>query len=288
MDKKRFSKIYIEITNMCNLQCSFCSKTLRADRFMQLEEFNHIAKEVSVFTNLVALHVKGEPLLHPQLKEILEICKKYNLKVNITTNATLLENKLDIILNSKSIRQINISLHSAEQNGLSNEKYLSKILNSVDKIHENTDIIISYRLWNLLDLKNNTVNQEILNMLGEKYNISNIIEIARKKEYIELENNIFLNQDLEFEWPDLNREVISQKGKCYGLRNQVAILSNGDVVPCCLDANADIFLGNILKTPLKDIIQSDKAQAIIKGFERRELVEDLCKKCGFIKKFSNI
>lgn len=287
MQKRRFLKVYIEITNKCNLNCSFCSKTSRADRFMKVEEFEKVVKEVSSYTNLIALHVKGEPLLHPNLKEILDIAEKYNLKVNITTNATLLSKKIEVILNSNSIRQINISLHSAEQNNVDEEKYLENVFESVDKIHQNTNIIISYRLWNLEKIENNDINKNVLIKLGEKYDIQNIFEKAKKNDFIELDKNIFLNQDIEFEWPDINGDIIAKTGKCYGLRNQIAILSNGDVVPCCLDANSNIFLGNIFNTSLKDIIESDRAKAIILGFERQELVEDLCQRCGFIKtKFS--
>lgn len=283
MEKRRFLKVYIEITNKCNLNCSFCSKTVREDRFMQVEEFEKVVREVRNYTNLIALHVKGEPLLHPNLKEILDIAEKYNLKVNITTNATILSKKIEVILNSKSIRQINISLHSAEQNNVDENKYVDNIFQSVDNIHQNTNIIISYRLWNLDKIENNEINKDVLIKLGEKYGIKNIVEEAKKNEFIELDKNIFLNQDIEFEWPDINGNVIAKTGKCYGLRNQIAILSNGDVVPCCLDADSNICLGNIFTTPLKDIIESDRAKAIISGFEKKELVENLCQRCGFIK-----
>ncbi|MBO5398129.1 MAG: radical SAM protein [Clostridia bacterium] len=283
MEKRRFLKVYIEITNMCNLNCSFCSKTTRADRFMQVGEFEKVVKEVIGYTNLIALHVKGEPFLHPNLKEILDIAEKYNLKVNITTNATLLSKKIEVILNSKSIRQINISLHSAEQNNVDEEKYLENVFEGVDKIQQNTNIIISYRLWNLDKIENNDINKNVLIKLGEKYGIQNIFKKAKKNDFIELDKNIFLNQDIEFVWPDINGDVIAKTGKCYGLRNQIAILSNGDVVPCCLDADSNICLGNIFTTTLKDIIESDRAKAIISGFEKKELVEDLCQRCGFIK-----
>jgi radical SAM protein with 4Fe4S-binding SPASM domain len=285
MDKKKFLKVYIEITNICNLNCSFCSKTSRENRNMTVQEFEHIAREVSKYTNLIALHVKGEPLLHPNLEELLSIASKYNLKVNITTNGILLKKNLSVLLNAK-IRQLNISLHSAEQNGLNSKEYLNSIMECVDKLHNNT--IISYRLWNLSDLANNQLNREILNLLGQKYCIENMTDKAKSNNYIKLDENVFLNQDLEFEWPDLNKEIISKKGKCYGLRKQIAILSNGDVVPCCLDANADILLGNIFKDSLKNIIESQRAKNIIFGFERGELVEELCQKCDFVKKFSNI
>ena len=100
MDKKRFKKIYVEITNSCNLKCSFCPEGKRAKEFITLENFKHIINEIKSYTNLIALHVKGEPLLHPNLKEILDVCKENNILVNITTNATLLEKNLDILINN--------------------------------------------------------------------------------------------------------------------------------------------------------------------------------------------
>lgn len=279
---KKFSKIYIEITNKCNMNCSFCTKISRKDKVMTVEEFEMVVRDASKFTSLIALHVKGEPLLHPNLKEILSISEKYNLKVNITTNATLLLKQLDTILSFPSIRQINISLHSAEQSGIDEDVYITNIFKAVDDICNKTNIIISYRLWNLENLKNNKINQNILLKLGNKYNIENIIEKAQKNEFIELDRSVFLNQDIEFEWPDINREIISKTGKCYGLRNQIGILSNGDVVPCCLDADANIFLGNIFEQSLEEILTSNRAKDIVSGFERHELVEELCQKCGFI------
>lgn len=287
MNKKRFLKIYIEITNVCNLKCSFCSISKRESKYMSCEEFEDVCKKIHGYTNLIALHVKGEPLLNPNLDQILEICENYNLKVNITTNATLIDKKIDVILKSKAIRQINFSLHSAEQNGMDKEEYLKKVFKAATEIHEKTNIIISYRLWNLEVIEKNAINIEILKMIGNYYNIKNIVELSQNNKYLECANNIFLNQDIEFEWPDIEREKISEYGKCYGLRNQIAILANGDVVPCCLDSEACILLGNIFETSLEDILDSEKSQNIIKGFQNGKLVEKLCQRCGYIKKFNN-
>lgn len=288
MSKKRFLKIYVEITNICNLNCSFCSKAKREKKYMKMQEFEEICKQVCEYTNVIALHVQGEPLLHPELEKILEICEKYHLRVNITTNATLIDKQINIILKTKSIRQINFSLHAAEQNGLNKEKYLEQVLNAADEIHNKTDIIISYRLWNLKNIKNNSVNTELLKILGKHYKIENIVELAKKNEFLECEKNIFLNQDLEFEWPNIEREKISDCGKCYGLRNQIAILVNGDVVPCCLDSEGNILLGNIFRNSLEEIINTSRSKAIINGFQKGKLIEELCQKCGYIKKFNNI
>lgn len=282
----KFAKVYIEITNVCNLNCTFCSKTGRESRFLKVSEFEHIAREVKDFTSLIALHVKGEPFLHPDLKEILKLCEKYELKVNITTNGTLLFKNLDIILSSRAIRQLNISLHSADQSSLNKKEYLENVFTSVDEIHNNTGIIISYRLWNLENIKENAVNQEVLEALGSKYNRPHIAVEASENDFLELDKNIFINQDIEFKWPSLDKNVISETGKCYGLRNQIAILSNGDIVPCCLDANGDILLGNIFENSIEEILESTRAKKIINGFEKHILTEDLCRRCDFIKRLT--
>ena len=289
MEKKRFRKIYIEIINVCNLKCSFCKPSNRKEKIMTTEEFEEVILKIKEYTNLIALHVKGEPLMHPNLKQILDVCDKNNIQVNITTNGTLLYENIEVLENSKSLRQINISLHSIGKSNenfkKTEEQYLKDIFKAVKQLNQKNNPYVSYRLWNL---KNNTENDEndfILNDLEKEYDIKKLKEEAKQKEFIELDKKIFLNQDLEFEWPDINKEETRDEGTCLGLRNQIAILSNGDVVPCCLDQNADIKLGNIFESELEDIIESKKSMEIKKGFEENKLVHKLCKTCGFITKF---
>lgn len=289
MEKKRFKKIYVEITNSCNLKCSFCPETKRVKEFMSVENFEHIINEVKEYTNLIALHVKGEPLLHPDLKRILSICKDNNVLVNITTNASLLEKNIDIIIESNAVRQLNLSLHSItknENNEMYNfENYIDSVLKSSKEILDKTNIIISYRLWNLENIEENSENYHILNRLGNEFNIENLEIIAKKEKFVKLKENAFLNQDLEFIWPSLENEIISEVGTCWGLRNQVAILANGDVVPCCLDGEGIIKLGNIFKESFKDILNSEYSKEFIKAFEENRLIHNLCKRCGFRSKF---
>lgn len=290
MNKKRFKKIYVEITNSCNLNCSFCPETKRTKEFIEIEDFRHIIDEIKEYTNLIALHVKGEPLLHPKLGEILKICEEENILVNITTNATLLEKNLKTIIESKAVRQLNLSLHSITKNentGLYNfENYINSVLNASKEILEKTNIIISYRLWNLENIEENSENYKILEMLGNAYNVKNLIQIAKKNEFVKLSDNVFLNQDLEFIWPSLDGEIISKEGTCHGLRNQVAILVSGDVVPCCLDSEGTIKLGNILNDSFENIIDSEYSKEFVKAFEEHRIIHNLCKRCGFRTKFN--
>lgn len=257
--------------------------------FLKLENFEYIVNQIKDYTNLIALHVKGEPLMHPNLNQILKICKELGLKVNITTNATLLNHRLEVLLNSPAIRQINMSLHSINKNENNEtynlQKYMEDVLNASDELIKNTNIIISYRLWNLEDIQQNDENYEILKILGKHFNKPNLVEIAKQNKFAELDKNTFLNQDIEFTWPSLENDIISETGKCWGLRNQIAILVNGDVVPCCLDQNGDIKLGNIFTDDFNQIINSDFSKSIVKGFENGKLIHNLCKRCGFREKF---
>ena len=279
-----FKKIYIEITNVCNLRCQFCPETNRNKEFMTLEKFEKVIKKIHNYTNLVCLHVKGEPLLHKELEDILKILEKYNLKANITTNGTLIKDKLDILKNSKSVRQINFSLHSVTQNKLLDDEYLKCIFESVENLE---NLIISYRLWNLKDIKENSINTSIIKAIENYYNIPNLKQDLVDNEFIQVRKNIFINQDIEFIWPNINNEEIIKSGRCLALKEQVAILVDGTVVPCCLDNNGDIPLGNIFKETIEEILSKPKSIEIKKNFENSIITCKLCKTCGFLKKLEN-
>lgn len=279
-----FKKIYIEITNICNLRCAFCPDTNRKKEFMDLEKFEEIIRKIHNYTNLVCLHVKGEPLLHSNLEGILKILEKYNLKANITTNGTLIKEKLDAIKKTKSVRQINFSIHSITQNEKLDKKYLQQIFESVEQLE---NIIISYRLWNLQSITENDVNTEIIKIIENYYNIQNLRQELIQNDFMQLKENVFINQDTEFIWPDLNKEIIVDQGRCLALKDQIAILVDGTVVPCCLDNNGDIPLGNILKETLGDILEKTKSTTIKKNFENGVITCDLCKTCGFLKRLEN-
>ena len=289
MKEKRFQKIYVEITNRCNLKCSFCLDGKREKRFMTVDEFKTVIRKIKDFTNLIALHVKGEPLLHPELKEILNVCYEENILVNITTNATLLEKRLETILSSKAVRQLNLSLHSINKNENTKlynvESYLEEVFRVSKIILDKSNIIISYRLWNLDSLENNEENETILLKMQEEFNVENLINRAKKESFVKLAKNAFLNQDYEFVWPSMENEIVSEEGTCQGLRSQIAILSNGEVVPCCLDQDANIKLGNIFEEDMEKILEKDLVKELIKGFESYKIIHSFCKRCGFRCKF---
>ena len=279
-----FKKIYIEITNICNLKCNFCPETNRKKETMNVKDFEEIVSKIYKHTKLVCLHVKGEPLLHNKLQEILEILEKYNLKANITTNGTLIKEKLEVIRKSRAIRQINFSIHSITQNEGLNKKYLQDIFESVDQLE---NIIVSYRLWNIQSLKENNINSGIIKTIEDYYHIQNLKQQLEEKEFLKIRENIFINQDIEFIWPDIKGEKIVERGRCLALKEQLAILVDGTVVPCCLDNNGDILLGNIFEESMEEILNKEKTILIKKNFENSIITCELCKTCGFLKKLEN-
>ncbi len=276
MDKKRFNKVYIEITNVCNLNCSFCTPCDRQKRFMTKEEFDIITDKVKPFTDYIYLHVLGEPLLHPELSDFLDIAQEKNLKVIITTNGTLLNKCKDIILSKKCIFKVNVSLHSFEANQNVNfDEYIENCFDFCEKA-SGKGIVCVLRLWN----KNgkDTLNEKIICKMREFFK-DGFFTPNSKGLYIK--EKLFVEYGEKFEW----RESREKEGsmRCYALKDQAAVLCDGRVVPCCIDANANLVLGNIFNEDFEIIINSPKAKALREGFDRGEAKFDFCKKCGFAK-----
>ncbi|MFT9819481.1 radical SAM/SPASM domain-containing protein [Lysinibacillus sp. NPDC056185] len=288
---RTFKKVYIEITSVCNLACSFCPPTARAKGLIKVEQFNKILDEIRPHTKYIYLHVKGEPLLHPRIDQLLDAAHEKGFKVNITTNGTLIKKNHEKILGKPALRQINFSLHSFDghEGSENREKYLGDILDFV-RASRDYNTIISYRLWNLqkdsvTDLAARR-NRETLEILENEYNLDyRIEEKVQPGKGVKIANNIYLNQDHEFKWPSLLEPEDEGKGFCHALRSQAAILVDGTVVPCCLDGEGVINLGNVNEKSFTDIVEGERANNIIDGFSRREAVEELCRKCGYRQKF---
>lgn len=280
MFMKKFKKIYIEITNSCNLNCSFCSANNRKKEFISTSNFETILKKINNYTDYVYLHVLGEPLLHPNFKKILELCKKYNKKVNITTNGTLLKEQTKNIIDCDIVRQINISLHSENHK----KNYLDDIFKSVNSLSK--EISIVYRFWTL---DNNTLNQKDKDTINYIINYYKLDNSLKNKIYndnnIKISNNIYINKSNKFVWPTLNNSYCNKSGYCHSLKDHIAILVDGTIIPCCLDGEGVIKLGNIYNNNLIDIISSNRFQNMMKGFQNRKVTEELCIHCSFKNRF---
>jgi radical SAM protein with 4Fe4S-binding SPASM domain len=280
---KKYKRIYIEITNTCNLSCGFCPKTTRKPEFMSDELFADILKKIKNASEYLYFHVMGEPFMHPRLGYFLDLCGEYGYKVNLTTNATLID-KVYAILEKPALRQVNFSLHSSNE-GKHEPDYMEKILECADAL-QRAGKLACLRLWNMKENEENPENSEIMQKITQRYKVRVDIE-GRPVPVrgIKLDEKIYMNQANAFEWPDINREDIGDKCYCYGLREQIAILVDGTVVPCCLDSEGNMNLGNIKDSTLESIVNGVRAKAIYDGFSKKKAVEQLCKKCGYRTRF---
>ena len=284
---KRFKRIYIEITNACNLDCSFCPKHSRKIEFMTPEVFRDILKEVSPYSGHIYFHVMGEPLMHPDIDVFLDMCQEYGCKANITTNGILIKDVKDKVASKPALRMMNFSMHILDEN--MEEKKINAYLDEVFSftnaaVAAKPDFITCLRLWNQDGLSQK--NRHIIERVEEKLDLPKSIQnIPVKGNGIKLTNNIYINQASEFDWPDRKIDDISENGFCLGMRDQIAILVDGTVVPCCLDSEGTIALGNIKEIDFLSIIEGKRATDLYNGFSERKAVEPLCRKCGYRKRF---
>lgn len=277
----RFKKVYLEITNVCNLCCSFCHGTRRPVRFLSPAEFDVLAGKLAGSTEYIYFHLMGEPLLHPELDQLLELAGARGFKVNLTTNGVLLPKAAETLLSSPALHRVNLSLQSWEANDsvCSLSDYIGQCADFA-KAAAARGILISLRLWNGGGAE--TRNAEILSLLREAFPG----QWKPAQHNTVLADRVFLEYGSKFDWPDVNAE---KSGACFcrGLRDQIGILCDGTVVPCCLDAEGTLALGNLFSAEtLDDILNSPRAKAIYDGFSRREAVEELCRRCGYAARFS--
>jgi len=271
-------KVYLEITNSCNLSCSFCPGTERERKTMTEEEFNILLSRIKGYGEYLYYHLMGEPTAHPLLPRFIESATAQGLKSIITTNGTLLPKKGDAIIAARP-HKVSISLHAFEANTLSEpfEAYVSGCVDFAKKASV-AGIIVVLRLWNLDGRSSGAMNErndQILSALRDAF--PNQWK-AHRSGY-KLCDGVFLEWGEKFDWPKLCGEILSEEGFCYGLRDQIGVLCDGRVVPCCLDRNGDLTLGNLFDLSLEEILSSPRAKAIYDGFTEHKCVEDLCKRC---------
>jgi MoaA/NifB/PqqE/SkfB family radical SAM enzyme len=286
---RTFNKVYIEISNVCNLHCPFCPEVVRDKKWMGRELFDKIVRAVAPLTEAVCFHLMGEPLLHPEFDSYVALCRTLGVRIHLTTNGLLLNQRRTEALLNPAVKQINFSLQSFEANfpERENSAYLQNIFDFTERaIRERPDLTIHYRLWNEGSEGARGANDLLLEKIkqGLHVDFKNTADVRWKKGVL-LKGRVSLHFDSRFQWPDPSQPVRSARGFCYGLSSHIGILADGTVVPCCLDKDGVIPLGNCGSQDIQEIIQSPRATALRQGFQNGILVEDLCRKCTFISRF---
>ena len=275
----RFRKVYLEISNICNLSCRFCPGTKRVKKALTPEELAVLLPKIRPYTDYLYFHLMGEPLLHKNLEQFLEMAGNHGFKVILTTNGTLLKKQQQMLLRSPALHKINISLHAFEANDLAVpfSQYLADCF-AFGNAAAGKKLVV-YRLWN--NGGEDKQNQEILDTM-HRYFPGNWV---KERMGTRIADRTYLENGDKFDWPDLNATEGDSRVFCYGLRDQLGVLCDGTVVPCCLDHDGDLALGNLLTQDMEEILASPRAKSIYDGFSHREAAEELCRKCGYARRF---
>jgi radical SAM protein with 4Fe4S-binding SPASM domain len=287
---KRFQKIYIEISNICNLACSFCPEVERDKKVMDASLFERVITQAASLTQEVTFHLMGEPLLHQNFGDYVLLCADQKVPVNITTNGSLIRLERATYLVHPIVRQVNFSLHSyfANPQSVTLTDYLKPIFDWTTQVFKDRpDLYINYRLWNIENKSTQPEQNEPLMTEIEKYfkvTIPRTVDVGFNKSK-RLINRLYLHYDSRFEWPSLSGPQQGNSGFCHGLKSHIGIHADGTVVPCCLDKEAVISLGNCQDQELTDIVTSPRAIKIIEGFNKKQRVEPLCQHCQYINRF---
>ena len=272
---KRFRKVYLEISNRCNLSCSFCPGTKRPAGSLNQERFALALDRLRPWTDYIYFHLMGEPLCHPEVELFLALAGQKGFRVILTTNGTLLTRHQEMLLAAPALHKVNISLHAYEANDL--ETPFSQYLDGCFCFGQAArgEKLVVYRLWNAGGA--DAYNREILRAM-EGYFPG---PWTQERRGIRVGPKVYLEQGDKFDWPDLSAKDGGERVFCYGLRDQIGVLWDGTVVPCCLDHEGGIPLGNLFEQELGEILDGPRAQAVYRGFQQGVAVEELCRKCGF-------
>ena len=273
-----FPRVYVEITNICNMRCSFCHGHSRPLRRMTQDEFSRILDRLEGHTQYIYYHLMGEPLTHPQLPDFIRLAAQRGFRSVLTTNGTLLESRGAQLI-AAAPHKVSISLHSFENGGEdSHRQYLHQVSAFADAASK-AGIIISLRLWNRgFDDGRNDITLALLHeFLPTPW--------KQNSRGYRIQDKLFLEWGDRFSWPDRDAQDLGSEVTCYGLSDHFGILCDGSLVPCCLDSDGAITLGNIFQTPVDEILSSPRARAMAEGFTRRTATEDLCRRCGYARRF---
>lgn len=284
--RDRFRQVYLEITNRCNLRCPFCPPSARPAGSLSREQFLHLLGQVFPYTRYLYFHVKGEPLCHPLLPEFLALAGERGFSVTLTTNGVLLPRLAPALLEAPALRQLNLSLHSyrPESHGPA-PAFLEGAAAYARRAAEGGKHTV-FRVWTLdRSRRAGEPSRELLSLLGREFPLPGDLASLSGRRSVTLAPHIFLSFEEQFRWPSLSAPPIPGPGSCYGARRMLGVLCDGTVVPCCLDGDGELPLGNLFRQSMEEILSSPVLGEMVRGFRERRITQELCRRCGYRTRF---
>lgn len=271
-------RCYIEITNVCNLNCDFCPKHHRASRQMTLDEFDLLTDRIRGEVCFLYFHLMGEPLLHPLLPQFIAMARSKGFKTVLTSNGTLLHRTTALL--DTLPHKIQLSLHSHEANAQGRlVEYVDEVMQFATQAAQRGTCVV-LRLWN--QGGRNCENEELMRLMATYVPQP----WHQRPDGYRLCDNLYLEFDRKFAWPQVassSAEYCEQPQSpqlfCKALVKQIGVLVDGSLVPCCLDHEGDVVLGNLYVQSLHDILHSPRARALVDGFFHHKAAEKLCQNC---------
>ncbi len=273
-----YSKAYVELTNVCNKSCSFCPGHKRAPKYMSESEFEHITDSLNGLTKYIYYHVMGEPLLHPLLPYLIKRAGEKGFCSVVTTNGTLLP-RVGNELIASGVYKVNISIHSFEGDKTDFDSYMNGCLDFADRASR-CGVLVILRLWN--SAYESGENTRTVERMKERFSDGEWVAVPNG---FRIRHRLHLEYGEKFDWPDMQAEDGGDNIFCYALSDHFAILADGSVIPCCLDRNGEMTLGNVFSQQLCEILDSERARNMLDGFKRRHCTEEMCRKCGYARRF---
>jgi len=261
------TSIQFEVTNTCNLKCKMCPVNYTMTRKKTKMDFSLFKKIVSQNKGVeyYLMFNWGEPLLHPQIFDMLDFLKQKKKKVFITTNATLLdsEEKMKKILTA-GLTRLTISMDGFDKTyeyirGFSYKTIKERVLNIVklrDKLNVKTKI----------DL-NMVIQKETENEVKRFY-----------KEWNTVVDRLQIQPIIDF-----STDQDPKRPRCKEFyRGNVVVLADGRVTVCCGDYDAKLIIGDTNETSLKKIWNGIKVRKLRK-LQNKGVFPEICRHCNEYK-----
>lgn len=279
----KFKRIYIELSDICGLKCDFCPSKKGVRGIMSVQNFSLLLPQIRDKAKLFSFHILGDPLWVENLKEYVDLAKENMMKLEITTSGFYLSAKNQaLLLESENIRQINISLMAfLSQRKVGLKEYFEPIFELCEQhFSRKCKSFINLRLWNLSsNFTAPSENFEVYEFLEQYFETKIDVKLKQNR----LQRHILLHQAKLFKWASLENGFLQNTGTCHALKEQIGILSDGSLVPCCFDTKADIFLGNVFEKDFNELLNSKRLKAMKEGFKQNRRIEALCQRCEFMR-----
>lgn len=287
--KARFEKIYIEISDYCGLACGFCPSAGVTKRrgIMDLALFRQLCAQVQNQARRVCLHILGDPLSVRELDLYVEILRGYGLCVELVSSGLFLQERHFELLTQKPFIQVAFSLSAFVANdNLLKTQHLEQILKMCAyNIAKGSPIFVNLRFHSNDIMARSPKFMELCAHIACFFGMdSQALLSGLQKGRVRLGTKVFANPKTSFVWEQdevESRRYDSKRVFCHGANKQFGILSNGEVVPCCIDYRGMASFGNARTQRLDEILQSkafrDFATALKEGYAPSEL----CQKCGY-------